>query len=236
MWMFLLLVAVGASGCVTYTPPESAVLASANIERRLEQINGRYIVGAGDQVQLLVRNGPGLSGSHRVAPDGYITLELVGDLYIEGMTSPQIGDVIEGALKNYIRDVDVTCRVTAFNSKQYYLYGETSPGSRPYTGDVTVLKALGDNRFVTRRAAWDRVRLIRATPTTRQIFHVHLRDIVIRGQWETNFQLKADDVLYVPPTILARIGYFVDNILFPFRSIFQTVYTYNNTFVPQQNN
>jgi polysaccharide export outer membrane protein len=226
--MAAFLVALSMAGCVTYTPPESAVLASANIERRLEQINGRYITGAGDGIQLMVRNGPGMSGSHRIAPDGYVTLELVGNIYVEGMTNTQIADVVQNALQEYIRDVDVTCRVTGFNSKRYYIFGEASPGAHQFDGDVTVLRAFGEIGGVSRRAAWDRIRLVRATTTTRQIFKINLREIVQFGQWETNFQLKANDVLYVPPTVLARIGYLIDNVLFPFRSILSTVFTYES--------
>jgi polysaccharide biosynthesis/export protein len=218
------------SGCsgVEYSEISDAVLASENVERRLEQINGRYIVGATDSIQLLVTNGPGLSGGHTIRPDGYITLELIGDIYVEGMVPMKIADVLTKALQVYIRDVDVTVRVTGFNSKKYYMFGETGGvGEHAFDGDVTILRAFARARGVTTRAAWDRIRLVRASTRTRQIFKINLQDIITRGEWDTNVQLKANDIVYVPPTVLARIGYLIDNILFPFRSIFGTVRTFN---------
>jgi polysaccharide export outer membrane protein len=217
----------GSGGCFgpDYTDINSAVLASENVERRLEKINGRYIVGASDSIQVIVRGHAGLSGSHRIAPDGNITMQLIGDIYVEGMTGMQIADVLTEALRVYVRDVDVLVRVTGFNSKHYYMFGETSVGEKPFDGDVTILKAFGRAGGVSNRAAWDRIRVIRATLTTRQIFKVNLAEIIKEGDWSTNIQVKANDVIYVPPTYFARLGYLIDNILFPFRTIFGTVRT-----------
>ena len=216
-----LLTILSAGGCGTaYTDINAAVLASENVERRLTVINGVYRLGATDGIHVLVTNGPGLSGTHRIRPDGCITLQLIGDIYIEGMTPMRAADAIRNALAVYIRDLDVTITVTGFNSKKYFMFGETrGVGQHPFDGDVTVLSAFGRARGVTTRAAWDRIRLVRATATTRQIFKINLANIVKAGQWETNVQLKANDIIYVPPTYFARVGYVIDSVLFPFRSI-----------------
>jgi len=228
--LFLLAVAVlGAGGCYSaqFTNINSAVLAKGNVDRRLEIINGRYVLGATDQIQLMVRNGGNLSGGHSIRPDGFITLDLIGDIYVEGMTPMQAADALTKALQVYINDVDVVVRVTGFNSKKYYMFGETNGvGEHAFTGDVTVLSAFARARGVTNRAAWDRIRLIRATRTTQQIFKINLAEIVKEGRWDTNVQLKANDIIYVPPTYLARVGYFLDNLLFPFRSVFGAMGTF----------
>lgn len=219
--------ALGLAGCgsVSYTDIKSAMVASANVERRLEKINGgRYRLGATDSIQVIVSGNPGLSGGHSIRPDGNITLELIGDIYIEGYTSMQAADILAKALQVYIMEADVTVRVTGFNSKKYYIVGETNGiGEHAFDGDVTILKALGRARWVTNQAAWERVRLIRANTTSRQIFRINIRDVVKQGRWKTNVQLKANDVIYIPPTRFAQVGYFLDNLLFPLRSIFGAV-------------
>lgn len=218
------------TGCqTTYTDINSAILASENVERRLEVINGKYTVGAMDSIQVIVRNVPDLSGTHVIRPDGNITLELLGDIYVEGMTAMQIADVLTEALRKYVIDADVTVRPTSFNSKKYYMFGEVgSVGEKPFDGDINVLKAFGRAGGVTQRAAWDRIRVIRATKDTRQVFRINLADIVKEGRWQTNIQLKANDVVYVPPTDVARVGYFLDNILFPFRSVLGAASTFTS--------
>jgi len=228
-------IALSFAGCAGsgYTDINSAVLASENVERRLEKINGKYILGATDVVQLTVRNEGSLSGSHTIRPDGNITLDLLGDIYIEGMTPMQTADMLTRALQVYIRDVDITVRVVGFNSKKYFVFGETpGVGEQVFDGDITVLRAFGRAKGVTTRAAWDRIRVVRATTTTRQIFKINLSDIVKDGRWDTNIQLKANDVIYVPPTYLARVGYFIDNLLFPFKSILGAMGTFNTISGP----
>lgn len=214
-----------SAGCgVEYTNINDAVVVSGNVERRLEKINEKYKLGATDQIVVIVRDQPKLSTEHRIRPDGNVTLQLVGDIYVEGLTPMRAADDIAKALQVYVREVDVTVRVTGFNSKRFYMFGETQGvGAWPFDGDVTVLDAFGRARGVTQRAAWDRIRLVRATPNTRQVFKINLADIVKSGDWQTNLQLKANDVLYIPPTYLARVGYFVDNLLFPFRPVFNAM-------------
>jgi len=219
------------TGCrgVEYTDINAAALASGNVERRLEKINGRYRLGATDSIQVMIRNAPELAGGHSIRPDGNITLQLIGDIYLEGMTPMQAADVLTKALQVYIREVDVTVRVTGFNSKKYYVFGEANGrGEQVFDGDITVLRAFGRARGVTTRAAWDRIRLVRATTTTRQIYKINLADIVKAGRWETNVQLKANDIIYVPPTYLAQVGYVINSVLFPFRSIFGAMNTFES--------
>ena len=223
---FVLLAAtfLACVGCSTkeYTDIKTAIVASKNIPRRLDKINGRYVLGATDGIRVEVANSPELSGQHQIRPDGYITLKLVGDVYVEGMTPMQAGATLMKALRVYIREAEVTVTVTGFNSKKYYMFGETpGTGAHIFDGDVTVLRAFGRARGVTTRAAWDRIVLVRATATTRQVFKINLADIVKDGRWETNVQLKANDIVYVPPTHLARVGYVVNSILFPITSAFR---------------
>ena len=220
-----LLLCAGCSGS-QYTAIKEAATASGNVERRLEKINGRYKLGATDNINVTVTNAQDLSGQHQIRPDGNITLQLIGDIYVEGITPMQAADVLTKALRVYIREAEVTVRVTGFNSKKYFMFGETEgQGQQTFDGDVTVLSAFGRARGVTTRAAWDRIRLVRATTTTRQIFKINLADIVKDGRWEPNVQLKANDILYVPPTYLARVGYVINSVMFPVTSAFSAIRT-----------
>jgi hypothetical protein len=45
------------------------------------------------------------------------------------------------------------------------------------------------------------------------------------GDLSTNVQIRTGDILYVPPTILARVGYAIHAILFPFQPLLGVAYT-----------
>ena len=225
-------VCLGGCDSVEYNRINEAVRADG-VERRLEKINGTYRLGATDGIAVAVPNAPNLSSGHTIRPDGNITLEGIGDVYIEGMVPMDAAKVIADKLKIYYVDVDVTVTVTGFNSKKYYIFGESNgTGDFIFDGDVDVLRAFGRARGVTTRAAWDRIRIVRATSRTRQIYQVNFSDIAKDGKWTTNIPILANDVIYVPPTFLARVGYFLDNILFPFRNIFSTAATIQSNPIP----
>ncbi len=48
---------------------------------------------------------------------------------------------------------------------------------------------------------------------------LNLNDIIKRGRTENNIVLRPDDVIYIPPTILGRIGLAVQDVLFPVQPI-----------------
>ena len=39
------------------------------------------------------------------------------------------------------------------------------------------------------------------------------------GDLSTNVQVRAGDILYVPPTVLAQVGYAIQAVLFPFQPV-----------------
>lgn len=229
VWAVALVAACLLAGCngVEYNRIDEAVRFSETVERRLEKINQKYRLGAMDQIQVNVAGAPNVSGGHTIRPDGNITIEDIQDVYVEGMTPMQAADVVGKELAQLYREVSVTVRVTGFNSKKFYMFGEVNTvGEFAFDGDVTILAAFGRARGITTRAAWDRIRLVRATTNTRQVYKINLADIVTQGDWETNLQMKANDVVYIPPTYLARVGYLIDNVLFPFRSLFGAFATF----------
>jgi hypothetical protein len=42
------------------------------------------------------------------------------------------------------------------------------------------------------------------------------------GDMTTNVQVRPGDIVYVPPTIIARVGYVIQQILFPFQPVLGT--------------
>jgi len=59
-----------------------------------------------------------------------------------------------------------------------------------------------------------------------EVIKLNLRKLVYNGAAEQNLSLKEGDIVYVPPTGLAKVGYAMDQLLFPFRSILSGIATY----------
>ena len=48
---------------------------------------------------------------------------------------------------------------------------------------------------------------------------IDLDDLIRRGEIVDNIVLRPDDIVYIPPTLTGRLGYYVQNILSPTRSV-----------------
>ena len=109
--------------------------------------------------------------------------------------------------------------VTGYNSKHLYVYGEVGrEGQVAYTGMQTVSSVIGEVGGVTRRAATGRVRVIRGDPDKPDMFEVDLGALLFEGETRQDVSLAENDVVYVPPTRWAWVGYQIEALLFPFRS------------------
>jgi polysaccharide export outer membrane protein len=88
-----------------------------------------YIIGAGDNVNIIVWRNPELSMSVPVRPDGKIAAPLVDELVAQGKTPVQLARDIEQVLSKYVRDPVVTVLVTGFvgpYSEQIRVVGEAA--------------------------------------------------------------------------------------------------------------
>jgi hypothetical protein len=76
-----------------------------------------------------------------------------------------------------------------------------------------------------------RVRLIRADPRDPFIQYFDLSDIFTRGDSTFNVHVHERDIIYVPPTMLAEFGYFIDALLFPVKFVLESlssaIFSYN---------
>ena len=64
--------------------------------------------------------------------------------------------------------------------------------------------------------------LIRGDPQKPLRLPFNLNDI-IKGETSTNYEVQEDDIIWVPPTLFAELGYFLRAALFPVTAVFQAI-------------
>ncbi len=103
------------------------------------------------------------------------------------------------------KDTDrVFVDVTAYNSKNYYVYGwVNSPGRLPVTGGETVLDALNFAGGLCPGADTSKIRIMRSFPkgSPVQILSVNYEEITTGSDMSTNYQIVPNDRLVVPQDI-----------------------------------
>ncbi len=103
-----------------------------------------YRVGPNDSVRIDVRDVEDLSGEYRVDGSGAVNLPLVGYVDVSGYTLSELEDVVaEEYGAEYVRNPQVSARVTEFRSQQFTALGSVR-NPRVYNTEhqVTLLEAL----------------------------------------------------------------------------------------------
>jgi polysaccharide export outer membrane protein len=178
--------------------------------------NAAYVVDPPDLIRVEFLNDPELSRDATVRSDGYVVLPLAGEVKVAGLTTLEIREVLDDLYAEYYKEPELLVSVLQYRSKQIYLYGEVLvQGPQPYTGYATVIDAIGMAKGLTSRASWRKARVARADPESPEIFTVDLKALLREGDMTQDLALAENDVIYVPPTFLAKVGYAIQHLLFP---------------------
>ena len=191
----LALFALGG-GCASVYPPAPAVPG---------QFSTSYLVGPGDNVNVVVWRNPELSMVVPVRPDGKITTPLVEDLPASGKSATQLARDIETALAKYIQSPVVTVIVTGFvgpYSEQIRVIGEAAkPQSLPYRENMTLLDVMIAVGGITDFAAGNRASILRTGGGSTQQLGVRLVDLVKGGDLSANVAMRPGDVVVIPQSL-----------------------------------
>lgn len=161
-----------------------------------------YLIGPGDNVNIIVWRNPEVSQSVPVRPDGRITTPLVEDLEASGKTSTELARDIEKALAKFIQQPVVTVIVTGFTGtygEQIRVIGQAArPQALPYRRDMSLMDVLIAVGGVTEFAAGNKATIIRTVDGKQQQFRVRLNDLIKEGDISANVPMRPGDVLVVP--------------------------------------
>jgi polysaccharide export outer membrane protein len=143
----------------------------------------------------------------KVRPDGKISLNMVGEVYVVGMTPSEIGALLKKLVTKFYEEPEIKVEVIA-NSKFYYVFGQgvARQGRYPYTGQDTVITALAEAGLG--EAAWpQQVRVSRPAKENgaaeRATAVVDFKRIFQTGDLAQNYLLEEGDIIEIPPGPLA---------------------------------
>lgn len=111
-----------------------------------------YQLGSSDKLKVTVFGEPELSGEFVVDGQGFVSLPLIGDIKVEGLSVREFQRLAEQRFGDgYLREPRVSAEV--INYRPYYILGEvTRPGEYPYTSGLTVMNAIATAEGFTYRA------------------------------------------------------------------------------------
>jgi protein involved in polysaccharide export with SLBB domain len=220
------------------TMPDKRVLQYLNTEgfgnRYFGNAEEENWLGIGDRLEITDPNNDELSiPSVEVEIDGTVILPELGAVLVAGLTRSEIQALLMEKYSPYFELLDIQVKIHTTGHK-YFIFGEVNfQGEVEFKGDLTIFEAITKAQPRKDSANLGRVRLIRADPRDPFITTVDLGDIIQRGDSTFNLHVQERDIVYVPPTMLAQLGYFLDALLFPVKQVISglsSAFYLNNQF------
>lgn len=156
-------------------------------------------LGPGDVIKVVVYNNPDLSLETRVSESGTITFPLLGAVSVGGLPTAAAEKKLAQLLQSggFVKQPQVNIVVTSLQSQQVSVLGQVNrPGRYPVDGKRTVLDILASAGGVSADGG-DYVTLLRKRGGQTQREQIDIVDMARKGELTRDFDLQANDVLYI---------------------------------------
>jgi polysaccharide export outer membrane protein len=159
-----------------------------------------YTIGPEDVLRLFVWQNPDLSGETIVRPDGYISLPLIGELQVSGLTVTALQSKLTAAYREFIADPQIAVIPERLNSRRIFFLGQirgteemAKQGGLFLRGNSTLLENVAGIEFLPDAD------LAEAFVTRKDvIIPVNLERLIKGGDLSQNIRLQPGDTIVVP--------------------------------------
>lgn len=172
-------------------------------------LSGEYVVGEGDVFRITVYDHLDLTSEVRVGGDGMVSMPLIGEVNVGGLTVTEVEKKIAALLADgYIIKPHVTIYMLEYKSKKVTALGEfTKPGNIELIRNSTLLEVIsvaggltekaGDMLFIKRKIPAGKSRPSGKEDDTSTIT-VELKKLLEDGNPDANVAIFDGDSIYVP--------------------------------------
>ena len=163
LFTYALVTVVTTAGFLSACASSNAVPLTA--EAAAARPVGEYRLGLGDKLRVTIFGERDLSGEYQVSGGGVVTMPLIGDVPVVGLTVRELEKVIGGRYQGgYLANPNVSVEVYSF--RPFFVLGEVErPGSYPMQEGMTILGAIATSGGYTYRANTRKIFLRRAEDT-----------------------------------------------------------------------
>jgi len=199
---------VGASGSAAAAAPSAPTTGNVGFQTR----DPRYRVAASDTFDLTFPLSPEYNQlAVSVQPDGFVTLQAVGDLKVQGLTIPELTAAVRGAYGKILHDPIISIVLKDFNKPYFIADGQVGhPGKYDLRADTTLTQAIAIAGGFTEDAKHSQVLLFRRVSdqwVSTQIFNV--KEMEAKGILREDPYVHPGDTLFVPKNLISKIKPFL---------------------------
>ena len=191
--------------CVAIT-----TLRTAQADEKLHH-RPRYTLRAGDVLELQYRYTPELNQTVTVLPDGYVNLNLIGDVRLAELNLTQAHDVILERARTRLNEPELNLILREFQKPYVVVSGEVAkPGRFDLRESTTAMQAILLSGGFSQGAQSGQVLLFRKINADQaEVRVLHLSKMRKTADLERDIVLESGDMLYVPRDKVEKIARFL---------------------------
>jgi polysaccharide biosynthesis/export protein len=174
-----------------------------------------YRITRGDMLDIKFLYNPELNEQVPVRPDGRISLQIVKDVPVVGLTPAELTNILTEKYAAELKKPEITVIVRQFTSQKVFVDGEVSRrGLILLASPMTVFEAIAQAGGFTEYARKDEIIIIRRyQDKTPKITVVDMDKFVDGTDFGQDIMLAPYDIVYVPKSAIGNVNTWVDHYI-----------------------
>jgi polysaccharide export outer membrane protein len=199
------------SGKVAAAVPAAGTQASSKSNPpALQERHPRYRIMPSDVLAISFPLSSEINETVTVQPDGYITLANVGSIYVQGETTPEVVDTLSDAYAKILHDPIIAVDLKNFQAPQFTVFGQVrKPGQYPLRYDTTISEAIAIGGGFESSAKTQVFLVHRVSADWLEVKKFDIKDIVRGKKPFEDVHLQADDMIFVPETMISKFRHYL---------------------------
>jgi polysaccharide export outer membrane protein len=158
-----------------------------------------YVIGPDDVLGIVFWREKDLSADVVVRPDGMITLPLLEDIRVVGLTPAELKQKVEAAAGKLVTSPHATVIVKQINSRKVFITGHVArPGAYALTTPTTVVQLIALAGGLLEFADRGKIQVMRKDKQGLTTFRVNYKQLAKGEDLRQNIELRPGDTVIVP--------------------------------------
>ncbi len=174
-------------------------------------VEERYVLHPGDVLDIQYRYTPEFNQTITVQPDGYVSLEIGGDVKVAGRNLEQVRTLILSKAKTRLASPELTVVLKEFQKPYVVVSGEvTQPGKFELRETLTAIQAvLLAGGFKDSAKSSQIIVFRKLNAETAEVKTLNFKSLKRTGDLENDLTLEPGDMILVPRNRISKIERYV---------------------------
>lgn len=206
-------------GCVSPHAKQASVAVQPQVVQTMARFRKEYVFAPGDQIEVVVRRVPEASRTVQIRLDGDISLPIVHDVKLAGLSSSEATDRLTNLLSARLVKPEVTVIPIQVRQPMVYVVGDINNGSGiavPFRDAPTALQAITLAGGLKKSGSAKNISIIRLSDEG----YLQALPVVSKTGGQpgpymalSGTLLQPDDIVFVPETGRSQVVRFLNDVV-----------------------